>query len=130
MAHSRLTTIGMIIVATTSLTIAGTGCGGGIPAVSTSKTEATVHGKVVVRGKPATKGLVWFDPANYRRKDVAARSTEVSKDGTYAITTLIGENSVRYEGPATAGNRELDGAIQSYEVKDGENQFDLVLQTR
>jgi hypothetical protein len=105
----------------------GAGCGGGVPAVSTSKTEAAVHGKVIVRGKPVAKGLVWFDPANYRRKDVAARSAEVAKDGTYSITTLIGENSVRYEGPATGGSRELDGAIQGFDVKEGENQFDLVL---
>jgi hypothetical protein len=105
----------------------GTGCGQGGPAVSTSTTEAKVHGKVTVRGKPVKKGMVWFDPANYRRKDVTARSTDVAADGSYSITTLIGENSVRYEGPATAGNRELDGAIQSLDVKEGDNEFDIVL---
>jgi len=108
--------------------MAGVGCGGGAPAVSTSKTEAKVRGKVIIRGKPATKGLVWFDPANYRRKDALARSAEVTKEGTYEVTTLIGENSVRYEGPATANNRELDGTVLGYDVKDGvENQFDIVL---
>lgn len=108
--------------------IAGAGCGSGAPAVSTSKTEAKVRGKVVIRGKPVTKGLVWFDPANYRRKDALARSAEVTKEGTYEITTLIGENSVRYEGPATANSRELDGMILGYDVKDSvDNQFDIVL---
>lgn len=107
--------------------VGAAGCSGA-PAVSTSKTEAKVRGKVVIRGKPATKGLVWFDPANYRRKDALARSAEISKDGTYEITTLIGENSVRYEGPATANSRELDGLIQGYDVKDApDNQFDLIL---
>lgn len=105
----------------------GAGCGQGGPTVSTSTTEAKVHGKVTVRGKPVKKGTVWFDPANYRRKDATARSTDVAGDGSYSITTLIGENSVRYEGPATLGSRELDGAIQSLDVKEGDNEFDIVL---
>lgn len=103
------------------------GCQGGTPAVETSKTEATVRGQVIVRGKPASGGQVWFDPANYRRKDVAAVSAEVTKEGTYEITTLIGENSVRYEGPAVARDRELDGVAQGYVVKEGDNEFDIVL---
>src|SRR5690606_22925014 len=85
------------------------GCGQGPPPVSASKTEATVRGKVVVRGKAATKGQVVFDPSNIRRKDAVARTAELNPDGTYSITTLIGENDVRYEGPAIAGDRELDG---------------------
>jgi len=107
----------------------GAGCGSG-PAVATAMTEATVHGKVTVNGKPVKKGMVWFDPANYRRKDIAARSTEVSPEGTYSITTLIGENSVRYEGPATRGSRELDGAIQGFVVEEGDNTFDITLPLR
>jgi hypothetical protein len=105
----------------------GSGCGQGRPAVSTSMTEAVVQGKVVIRGKTVSRGEVVFDPANYRRKDVAVRRATVSKDGTYKITTLLGENSVRYEGPEVAVSRELDGTALSYEVKEGANQFDVVL---
>lgn len=103
------------------------GCGGKTPSVSTSTTEATVRGQVIVHGKPVSGGLVWFDPANYRRKNAVAISTEVTKDGSYEITTLIGENSVRYEGPAVAGDRELDGLVQGYTVEEGENSWDIVL---
>lgn len=106
--------------------VLGGGCDGG-PPVETSNTEATVRGQVVLRGKPAKGGRIWFDPANYRRKDAVARDAEVAEDGTYEITTLIGENSVRYEGAATLKDRELDGAIKGFDVKDGDNQFDLTL---
>src|SRR5262245_43804881 len=56
-----------------ALMVIGWGCSG-TPAVSTSTTEATVKGTVTIQGKPATKGTVEFDPANYQRKDVQARS--------------------------------------------------------
>ncbi|MBX6312847.1 MAG: hypothetical protein IRY99_08025 [Isosphaeraceae bacterium] len=128
MARRKSLSITLSILAAVAMAL-GTGCGGG-PPVETSKSEATVHGKVIIHGKPVKKGQVWFDPANYRRKDVTARSTNVAEDGTYAITTLIGENSVRYEGPATLGNRELDGAIQSLVVKEGDNEFDIILPLR
>jgi len=118
----------LVILAVAAI-VSGVGCDGG-PPVETSKTEAKVHGKVIIRGKPVKKGRVWFDPANYRRKDVAARDAEVAEDGTYEITTLIGENSVRYEGPATLKDRELDGAVQGFDVKDGDNQFDIILPLR
>ncbi|MEW4570988.1 hypothetical protein AB1L88_24230 [Tautonia sp. JC769] len=103
------------------------GCGSKTPAVSTSTTEATVRGRVIVHGKPASGGTVWFDPANYRRKNAVAVSTDVTKEGSYEITTLIGENSVRYEGPAVSGDRELDGLVQGYTVEEGENSWDIVL---
>ncbi len=121
--------IPMMVVSAAAVIVLGLGCDGG-PPVETSKTEATVHGKVVIRGKPAKGGRIWFDPANYRRKDVAARDAEVSADGSYEITTLIGENSVRYEGPATRKDRELDGTVQGFDVKDGDNQFDVILPLR
>lgn len=105
----------------------GAGCGDRPPSVSTSRTEATVHGKVLVKGKAVTRGKVVFDAANYLRKDITAKQVDVNKDGTYAITTLIGLNSVRYEGPALAGNRELEGVSLAYEVKDGENEYDIIL---
>src|SRR5262249_10166763 len=106
---------------------AASGCGQGAPPVSSSRTEAVVRGKVVIRGQTPGGGDIVFDPANYRPRDVGARRCPLGKDGTYTITTLLGENSVRYEGPAIAGNRELEGTSVTYDVKEGENQFDLVL---
>ncbi len=113
----------------TALSVAialGAGCDNR-PPVETSMTEAMVHGKVIIRGKPVKGGRIWFDPANYLRKDAVARDAEVAEDGAYEITTLIGENSVRYEGPATLKDRELDGAIKGFDVKAGDNQFDFNL---
>jgi hypothetical protein len=104
----------------------GSGCDQRAP-VSTSRTEAVVEGKVIIRGKTVSTGDIVFDPANYLRKDVAARRASVGKDGTYKITTLLGANSVRYEGPGVAGSRELEGTSLTYDVKDGTNQFDVVL---
>jgi hypothetical protein len=115
----------MLIAALGPIALAG--CQSKAPAVETSTTEATVRGSVLVRGKPASEGVVWFDPANSKRKNVVAISTEVSKEGTYEITTLIGENAVRYEGPAVSGDRELDGLVQGYVVEPGENTFDIEL---
>ncbi|MEJ7639981.1 MAG: hypothetical protein WKF75_18915 [Singulisphaera sp.] len=51
------------LMAATGL-IVGWGCGEGKPSVESSETEATVTGKVTIRGKPATKGSVMFDLSN------------------------------------------------------------------
>jgi hypothetical protein len=105
---------------------AAVGCGGGKPSVSGSTDEATVKGKVTIKGKTATKGTVVFDPANYKRKDVSARSAPIGEDGTYSIQTLVGINSVRVSGPqaekagAAYVNLDLD-------VQQGDNTFDIVL---
>ncbi len=120
--RSRVSTLA--VVAASSL---AAGCGQGAPSVETSMTEATVQGKVIVKGKTITKGEVVFDPTNYLRKDAGQRRAAISKDGTYSVTTLLGENAVRYEGPAIAKDRELSGTSLSCIVKAGENQFDVVL---
>jgi hypothetical protein len=122
MPLSFLTAVSVILLALAS----GFGCDQRAP-VSTSRTDAVVEGKVVIRGKTVSGGDVVFDPANYLRKDVAARRASVGKDGTYKITTLLGTNSVRYEGPGVVGSRELEGTSLTYEVTDGTNRFDLVL---
>src|SRR4051794_21185477 len=88
--------------------MAGWGCGGGgsAPAVSSSLTEATVSGTVTIKGKPATKGDVTFDPANSQR-NVAARSAPIGADGTYTVTTLLGGNTVRVTSPETNRDPQL-----------------------
>jgi hypothetical protein len=103
--------------------VIGWGCDGR-PAVSSSTTEATVKGTVTVKGKPATKGTVEFDPANYQRKDAQARSAPINPDGTYTIETLVGGNTVRVRGPEA----EKAGALYEttdFDVKEGENTLDI-----
>ncbi|WP_406700484.1 hypothetical protein V5E97_16885 [Singulisphaera sp. Ch08] len=110
-----------------AIVVISTGCGDRPPSVSTSRTEATVRGKVLIKGKAVDRGKVVFDAANHLRKDVTGKSVDVNKDGTYSITTLLGVNSVRYEGPALAGSRELEGMSLSYDVKEGDNLYDIII---
>jgi hypothetical protein len=111
--------------AMTLLLLAGWGCDSR-PAVDTSTEEGTVKGTVYLRGKPVSGGTVYFDPANYKRKDVAARKATINKDGTYTITTLVGANMVHVSG------MEVEKAGEAYtnfdyEVKAGENSWDIRL---
>ena len=92
------------------------------PSVATSSEEATVKGKVTINGKTATKGQVQFDPANYKRKDVAARNAPIGADGTYTIKTLTGENRVTVDSPEKKGG---DYSMRTFDVKSGENTFDI-----
>lgn len=102
------------------------GCGDGKPSVSSSTDEANVSGSVTIQGKRATRGQVVFDPSNYQRTGVPARTAEISKDGTYTVKTLVGGNSVRVNGPEA----EKAGAtytIINFEVQPGDNKLDITL---
>src|SRR4051812_32749464 len=80
--------------------LAGSGCGGtGTPSVSSSSEEATVKGTVAVRGKPATKGEITFDPTNINRRKAPVAKATIEKDGSYTLKTLVGENSVSVTNP-------------------------------
>ena len=103
------------------------GCGDERPAVSSSTTEATVKGTVTVKGKLLTEGKVVFDPANYQRKDVSARSAPISKEGTYEVKTLIGLNTIRIDAPTVTKDRVLGYETVALEVKEGENILNVVL---
>jgi hypothetical protein len=100
------------------------GCGG-TPAVDTSNTEATVKGVVKINGVPATEGEVSFDPSNYKRKDVGARSAPIGPDGTYSIKTLTGENQVRLGGSLATKKPIAARTVHTFDVKPGENTFDF-----
>jgi hypothetical protein len=104
------------------------GCRSGGPHAESSRTEATVTGRVESSGKPITKGRVIFDPANISRPGEPARTAEIGPDGTYKITTLIGENRVMVAIP---GWRSKAGALrvqQICDVKAGEeNTFHITV---
>ncbi|MBX6315190.1 MAG: hypothetical protein IRY99_20115 [Isosphaeraceae bacterium] len=112
-----------LLSVTAAVLALGWGCSGK-PPVSSSTEEATVTGKVFIKGKPATGGKVVFDPANYQRKDVTARTADIQKDGTYTIKTLVGGNMVRVDSPEAAAAGGSYATI-NYDVKSGENQFDI-----
>jgi hypothetical protein len=115
------------------------------PAVSTSTTEATVSGTVKVNGKLLDGGQVVFDPANYARSNVAARHADIAKDGSFTITTLVGQNTVRVIlprkvgalpkdqnfGMAASDNRVGDIEYQQLEVdvKEGTNTVNVEFPT-
>jgi len=100
------------------------GCSDGKPSVDTSTTEATVKGTVTLNGKPATKGTVVFDPANYKRKDAAPRTAEIGADSSYTVTTLVGQNQVFVNSPQL---KNSDYPPIEIDVKAGENSLDILL---
>src|SRR5690348_11532773 len=95
------------------------------PAVDTSHIEATVKGVVKINGAPATEGDISFDPSNYKRKDVGARSAPIGPDGTYTIKTLTGENQVRLGGSLATKKPIAARTVHTVDVKEGENTFDF-----
>jgi hypothetical protein len=100
------------------------GCGGP-PPVDTSNVEANVKGVVKIDGAPATEGDIIFDAANYKRKEVAARSAPIGADGSYTIKTLTGENQVRLGGALVHKKGILGRVTRALDVKPGENTFDF-----
>lgn len=105
--------------------VAAWGCGSGTPNASSSTQEATVRGKVTLKGKPLTAGTVVFDPGNINRADQGSREAPIGKDGSYEVKALVGGNSVRVTGPAVAKDRSLEYQSISVDVQSGENTIDL-----
>jgi hypothetical protein len=101
------------------------GCGSGAPYAESSRTQATVSGRVTAQGKPVTKGQIIFDPANVNRPTEPARTTELRADGTYDVTTLIGANRVTVAIPGRAAKAGFPYIQRSFDVKTGSNTFDV-----
>ena len=106
----------------TSVGFAIGGCGG-TPNVDTSEVEATVNGTVKISGVPVKAGELIFDPANYQRP-ANKRTTEI-KDGAYTIKTLTGRNIIKISGTIAKQKPLLQQQTQSFEVKTGDNTFDM-----
>ena len=108
--------------------LAAVGCGGpgGPPSVSSSNTPATVSGTIKVNGTPVSGGKVTFDPTNIRRKDANSTTVEIGKDGTYKVTTLVGENRVVVDTPEIRkDSASLSNGETSFNANSGENTFDI-----
>ena len=110
----------------TTLLAASAGCSG-TPSVESSTTEATVKGTVTVRGKPVDRGRASIQPHELQREGVGARTAQIQKDGHYEIKTPIGQNSVSLTGPVIAKDPQLAYGALSFDVKPGENEYNVVL---
>jgi hypothetical protein len=108
----------------TACLVSAWGCGGSPPSVDTGKTEATVKGVVLVKGKPASGGEIAFDPSNYQRPD-APRKAPIGTDGSYTVKTLVGMNQITIVGPETRKNPELQFERPSFQVPSGESTHEV-----
>jgi hypothetical protein len=113
--------------AATALSVAAWGCSDGTPSVDTSTAEAKVTGTVKVNGKPMTSGTVTLDPTNYARANAGARTAEIKSDGTYEVTTLVGKNLLRVNGPEIIKNPGLGYANETVDVPSGGTTHDIIL---
>ena len=95
------------------------------PASTSSDEEATVHGTVAVKGKGADRGKILFNPANINRKAAPTASAEIAKDGTYTVKTLVGRNKVSVSTPATVKDPVLQYNASYFEVKSGDNTYEI-----
>jgi hypothetical protein len=109
------------VMALASSLAAVSGCWDGRPSVDTATTEATVSGTVKINGKSATKGTIRFDPSNYKRKDAKPASAPIGKDGSFTLTTLVGENAVSVSSPLVNADPKLSHNRQLIVVTDGSN---------
>jgi hypothetical protein len=109
--------------------LTGFGCDGssGAAAASSSTTEATVRGKVTVNGKPLARAEIRFNPANVRRRAAPMATGMTGADGSYEVTTLVGENTVTLGGRALRKNIRLQYTAKTLVVMEGENTFDVQL---
>ena len=111
------------------LLLASAGCDPhyGAPPVSSSLEEATVKGTVRVQGKPVTNGRILFRCANIRRPTAKARDVPIAKDGTYTVTTLVGDNIVAISCKElhTKQNRPYLENEKTVIVESGENTLDF-----
>jgi hypothetical protein len=97
------------------------------PYAESSRTEATVTGRVTSQGKPITSGKVIFDPANVNRRNESAATADIRQDGSYEVKTLIGANRVTVAVPGRLTKASAPYVQQICDVKAGSNTFDIVI---
>jgi hypothetical protein len=109
-----------------AFSVAAWGCSGK-PGVVSSTAEAKVTGTVKVMGKPMTSGKITLDPSNYARENADPRTGEIKPDGSYEVTTLVGRNVVRVDGPEITKNPGLGYANETIDVPSSGMTHDIVL---
>ena len=88
--------------------------------------RGTVKGTVSVEGKPLQAGTITFDPSNINRKDVSARTVDVT-GGNYSVTTLTGENLVSVHSPEVDRDPILSTNQRVVDVQAGESTVAIEL---
>jgi hypothetical protein len=121
-----------LVATALALAVGNAGLVGGCsdaPRVSGSLEEATVQGMVRVRGKPVTNGRVTFRSSNINRPTAPTKEAEITKDGHYSITTLVGENFVEVTCKELfeAKNRPMIENEQMVKIQSGENTLNIDL---
>jgi hypothetical protein len=113
-----------------ALSLIAVACGcdgaGSAPTADSSTTESAVSGTVTVNGKLASEGKVTFDPANIQRKMAKATTVDIGKDGTYKLTTLVGDNRVIVDTPEIRkDSAALANGETSHKVAAGGETFNI-----
>jgi hypothetical protein len=106
------------------------GCGSPYTANATgSLEEVTLKGTIRVRGKPVTNGVVSFRSSNVKRPTAQTKEVPISKDGTYTVTTLVGQNFVEVSCKETLGpkNRDLIENEQMIKIESGQSALDITI---
>jgi hypothetical protein len=115
------------LVASAALMVAW-GCGGTREAEkgAASKADATVTGKVLIKGRPAAKGRITFEPLDANGLPAASNVAQVGPDGTYTVTTKTGPNDVTV---SSTGDPAADSGYNktNFDVQSGSNTRDLDL---
>jgi hypothetical protein len=101
------------------------GSGGGASPVSSSTDQAKAKGKVTYKGKPLAKVEVRFNPANVNRKSASTVTAMTGDDGTYTITSLVGDNIVTLSGATVSKNPSLSYFTKLVDLSAGENSVDV-----
>jgi hypothetical protein len=118
--------LGTLIVSATLLGALGCGEEAAKPAVDDKqKSEATVTGSVTIKGKPASKGRVTFEPLGADGMPTDSQSAGI-KDGAFTIKTKPGNNDVTV---SSTGDAAIDSGYNktSVAVQPGENKVTLEL---
>ena len=90
--------------------------------------EATVKGKVTMRGKAIRNGEVVFTPVVPRGvPEVEPRKAPLGSDGSYTVKTLVGPNSVKVRGPAIAKDAAFAENEKVVDVAPGDNTIAVTM---
>ena len=118
----------------TVLLVATGGCNSNpaASALTSSMEEAMLHGTVRVNGKPVNNGALSFRTAHINRPKSPTKTVEINKDGSYSVTTVVGENYVEVTCKElnSKQTRRFLGTEQLIMVKSGDNAVDIEIPPR
>lgn len=127
---SRISIAGMAAI----LLVAAVGCSSNpaASALTSSMEEATLHGTVRVKGKAVNNGTLSFRTAHVNRPNSPTKSVNINKDGSYSVTTVVGENYVEVTCKElnVKDAKKFRGTEQLIMVQSGDNAADIEVPPR